>query len=159
DLLARIPEARTNDVLVFDPADEEWPVGINVLAAANAVEKHLLASDLVAIFQRLSTSWGDTMGAVLANAVLAILESESGGTLLDLRRFLLDDKFRKEFLKSVPDDEVQFFWTKAFPLIGTRSIGPILTRLDTFLRSKLIRNIVGQKESRFSFPSILSERK
>ena len=159
EVLARIPEKRIDDVIVFDPSDEEWPVGVNVLAATSSVEKQLLASDLVGIFQRLSTSWGDTMGTVLENAVLAILESESGGTLLDLRRFLIDDKFRRDFLSHVADEDVQFFWAKEFPLIGTRSIGPILTRLDVFLRSKLIRNIVGQKEPRFKFPAILDERK
>ena len=159
EVLGRIPDQRISDVIVFDPSDEAWPIGINVLAATSSIEKQLLASDLVGIFQRLSTSWGDTMGTVLGNAVLAILESESGGTLLDLRRFLIDEDFRKSFLQGVSDEEVQFFWRKEFPLIGTRSVGPILTRLDTFLRSKLIRNIVGQREPRFDFASVIEDRK
>jgi hypothetical protein len=159
EILARIPDKRIGDVIVFDPSDEEWPVGVNVLAATSAVEKQLLASDLVGIFQRLSTSWGDTMGTVLGNAVLAILESEHGGTLLDLRRFLIDDGFRRDFLTEVADEEVQFFWAKQYPLIGSRSIGPILTRLDTFLRSKLIRNIVGQRKPGFDFAAVLDDRK
>jgi len=39
------------------------------------LEKNLLASDLVAVFQRLSTSWGDQMNSVLQNAILAFLEA------------------------------------------------------------------------------------
>lgn len=155
DLLARIPPERTADVVVFDPADEAFPVGLNVLSAQTTLEQQLLASDLVSIFQRLSTSWGDTMSAVLSNAVLAILEHEDGGTLLDLRRFLLDESFRREFLRGVADEEVQFFWTTGFKLIGTRSIGPILTRLDAFLRPKLIRHVVGQRRPKLDFGSIL----
>lgn len=156
DVLARIPDGRQADVVVFDPADEECPVGLNVLSARTTLEKQLLASDLVGIFQRLSTSWGDTMGAVLSNAVLAILEHREGGTLLDLRRFLLDERFRREYLRGVADEEVQFFWTKGFPLIGTRSVGPILTRLDAFLRPKLIRHIVGQREPRCDLGTVMS---
>jgi len=159
DVLGRVPDARMRDVVVFDPADEEWPVGLNVLAASSTLEKQLLSSDLVSVFQRLSTSWGDTMGAVLSNAVLAVLESERGGTLIDLRRFLVDEAFRKQFLKTVTDEEVQFFWTKGFPLIGARSIGPIITRLDAFLRPKLIRHIVGQRAPRLDVASVLSEGK
>lgn len=159
DVLARIPEERHGDVIVFDPADEEWPVGLNVLRATTTLEKQLLASDLVSIFQRLSTSWGDSMGAVLANAVLAMLEHEEGGTLVDLRHFLLDEGFRKQFLRGVTDEEVQFFWTKGFPLVGTRSVGPILTRLDAFLRPKLIRHIVGQRAPRLDVSTVLSDGK
>src|SRR6185295_6852272 len=101
------------------------------------LEKNLLASDLVSVFQRLSTSWGDQMGSVLNNAILAFLESSRGGTLADLRRFLLDTPFRNEFLKTVLDHNVVFYWKKAFPqLSGNKSIGPVLTRLDTFLSRK-----------------------
>jgi hypothetical protein len=159
DVLARIPNERQHDVIVFDPADEEWPVGLNVLLARTTLERQLLASDLVSIFQRLSTSWGDTMGAVLSNAVLAIVEHERGGTLLDLRRFLVDEAFRREFLRGVADEEVRFFWAKSFPLIGSRSIGPILTRLDAFVRPKLIRHIVGQRCPRLDMAAVLGEGK
>jgi hypothetical protein len=159
DVLARIPEERFGDVVIFDPSDEAFPVGLNILSAKTTLERQLLASDLVGIFERLSTSWGDSMGAVLSNAVLAMLEHEQGGTLVELRRFLLDEGFRKQFLRGVADEEVQFFWTKGFQLVGTRSIGPILTRLDAFLRPKLIRHIVGQRTPRLDMASVLSEGK
>jgi len=155
DLMARMPEERIQDIVLFDPSDEAYPVGLNVLSARSAIERQLLASDLVSVFQRLSTSWGDSMGAVLANAILALLEHPEGGTLLELRRFLVDESFRKGFLQRVADEEVQLFWTKSFPLVGTRSIGPILTRLDSFLRPKLIRRIVGQRSPRLDLGTVM----
>lgn len=158
-VLARVPEERIKDVVLFDPFDEVWPVGLNVLSASGEHEKTLLASDLTSVFERLSTSWGDTMGAVLSNAILTVLEHPSGGTLVDLRRLLVDETFRREFLRSVEDEEVQFFWSKSFPAIGTRSIGPILTRLDAFLRPRLIRHIVGQRAPKLDLGSVLAERK
>lgn len=159
DILARIPEERVKDVVVFDPGDEDWIISFNMLSAGSEAEKNLIASDLVGIFKRLATSWGDTMSAVLGNAVLAMLEHPKGGTLLDLRRFLLEDVFRKQFLTEIPDEEIHFFWEKAYSLIGSRSIGPILTRLDAFLRPKLIRYMVGERRSNLNLARIMNEGK
>lgn len=156
DILAHIPKHRQSHVIVFDPADEAWPIGFNILSAASEQEKTLLSSDLVGIFARFSTSWGDTMNTVLGQAVLALLESELGGTLLDLRRFLVDERFRANYLATIPDQEIRFFWEKEYPLIGTKSIGPILTRLDTFLRSKLVRHIVGQKDAKLNLGHVMN---
>jgi hypothetical protein len=155
DLLARLPPARLNDIALFDPSDVEYPVGFNVLAAHSELEKTLLGSDLVGIFRRLSTSWGDQMHAVLANAIQAILESERGGTVVDLRRFLVDPGFRTNFLNGVRDEETVYYWKKEFPLLRGQPQGPILTRLDSFLRPKLIRRMVEQKENRIDFRAVM----
>lgn len=145
-VLAHIPEHRVNDVVLIDPADAEYPVGFNLLRAHSVVEKELLASDLVALFRRYSSSWGDQMGSVLSNAILAILESTQGGTLIDLRRFLIEKPFRAQVLTTVTDEAIRYYWTHEYPLLKTSSIGSILTRLDTFLRPRLIRNMVSQQQ-------------
>lgn len=157
DILARLPEGRAGDVLLLDPSDEEYPVAFNILAAHSELERTLLASDLVAIFRRLSTSWGDQMNSVLANAILAMLESETGGTLLDLRRFLIDPKFRTGFLSTVADPEIRFYWQREFPLLRGNPQAPILTRLDAFLRPRMVRNMVGQRQNRVDFRAAMDE--
>lgn len=159
-LLGAIPPERIRDVVLLDPADVEYPVGFNILHAHSELEKTLLASDLVSVFQRLSTSWGDQMGSVLSHAVLAFLESDRGGSLLDLRRFLLEPAFRNSFLESVRDPEVAYYWRHGFTqLTGNKSIGPILTRLETFLTPKSIRYMVVQRENRLDFADILDTGK
>ena len=160
DILAIIPPERIKDVVLVDPSDEEYPVGFNILSAHSDLEKTLLASDLISIFQRLSTSWGDQMGSVLQNAILAFLESSVGGTLADMRRFLVEPGYRAEFLKTVGDPDVVFYWKKTFlQLTGNRSIGPVLTRLETFLSPKSIRNMVTQQKNRLDFADILDTGK
>ena len=149
---------RYNDVIVIDPADGEFPVGFNILSAHSEIEKDILSSDLVASFKRLSTSWGDQMNSVFANAILAFLENPEGGTLVDLRRFLVEKSFRDAFLKKVADPHVVYYWQHEYPLLKSSSIGSILTRLDTFLRPKLIRNMVAQKKS-IDFEMILDTKK
>jgi hypothetical protein len=160
EVLARIPEHRVEDVVLFDPSDPDYVVGWNILGAHSDVEKEMLASDLVAVWKRLSTSWGDQMSAVLGNAVLAFLESSVGGTLTDLRQFLLDDKFRAAFLGTVRDEHIRSFWKDEFSLlVGKKPQAPILTRLDTFLRSRMVREAVVEREKPLDFRAIMDGKK
>lgn len=158
-LLEYVPEDRLKDVVLIDPSDEEYPVGFNILSAGSDAERNLLASDLVAIFRRLSTAWGDQMNSVLANAILAFLESPQGGTLVDLRNFLVDKEYRLKFLETVKDEGIRYYWTKEFPMLAGKPQGPILTRLDAFLRPKMIRNMVSQKANKLDFPALMNGMK
>lgn len=159
-VLSIIPAHRIKDVVLVDPSDEEYAIGFNILSAHSELEKTLLASDLVSVFQRLSTSWGDQMHSVLQNAILAFLESSRPGTLADLRRFLIEPDFRKEFLKSVSDTNVLYYWHKGFPhLGGNKSIGPILTRLEMFLGRKPILHMVSQPANRLNFGQMMDTGK
>jgi hypothetical protein len=156
ELLSRIPIHRRNDVILFDPSEPDFVIGWNLLAASTDSERDILADDFVGIFRRLSTSWGDQMTAVLSNAVLAFLYSKRGGTLIDLRQFLVDASFRTEFLKTVEDDRTRGFWKEEFPLlVGKRPQAPILTRLDTFLRSRIIRRIVSEMKAQIDFADVV----
>ncbi len=157
-VLKYIPERRIKDVLLIDPTDTAYPVGLNILTAHSDIEKEILSSDLVAAFRKQSTSWGDQMNSVFANAILAFLESTEGGTLADLRRFLIEKNYRDTVLATVTDPTIVYYWQKEYPLLKSSSIGSILTRLDSFLRPKLIRNMVAQKKS-IDFDRLMSEKK
>ena len=159
-VLGSIPPERIADVILFDAADEAYSIGFNILTAHSDLEKTLLASDLISVFQRLSSSWGDQMASVMQNAILAFLESSRGGTLADLRRFLLDAEFRSEFLSTVTDPDLIYYWRKGFPQLGgNKSIGPVLTRLETFLAPKPVRYIVSQQANRLDFADIMDSGK
>ncbi|MFQ5965232.1 MAG: type IV secretory system conjugative DNA transfer family protein [Candidatus Scalinduaceae bacterium] len=158
NVLGYIPEERFDDVVLLDPSDADYAVGLNILSAYSELEKNVLSSDLVDVFRRLSTSWGDQMTSILGNAILAFLESEKDGTLIDMRRFLIEPEFRKSFLGTVKDQEVVYYWQKEFTLLSGKPLGPVLTRLNTFLRPKPIRYMVAQKEG-LNFQDILDNRK
>lgn len=159
-ILGLIPPERIDDVVLVDPADENYSVGFNILSAHSQLEKNLLASDLVSMFQRLSTSWGDQMDSVFRNAVLAFLESDRPGTLHDLRRFLIEPAFRADFLTSVRDSNIIYYWQKVFPQLGSnKSIGPIATRLNEFLMPKPISHMLAQPENRLDFGHIMDTGK
>ena len=159
-ILGVIPQERMNDVVLVDPSDESFSIGLNILSAHSDLEKNLLSSDLVSVFERLSSTWGDQMNSVLQKAIHVFLESNERGTLADLRRFLIEPAYRTEFLKSVRDPELLYYWQKAFPqLTGNRSIGPVITRIDAFLAPKPIRYMVSQTENRLDFGQIMDSGK
>jgi hypothetical protein len=156
--IKHIPDERLKDVILVDPSDSEYPIGLNLLSANSEPEKVILSSDLVSLFRRFATSWGDQMTSVLANAINAMLESSTGGTLIDLRRFLVESNFRSKFLQTVDDPGIQYYWKNEFPLLRKNSVAPILTRLDNFLRPRMVRNMMAQKEG-LDFTDILNSQK
>ncbi|MDO5969320.1 type IV secretion system DNA-binding domain-containing protein [Flavivirga aquimarina] len=145
DILKRIPEHRKDDVIIIDPSDSEHPIGFNLLEAHTEPEKIVLSSDLVSAFKRHATAWGDNMTAVLQNAVNTILESIRGGTIIELKRFLIEESFRNEYLTSVDDPSLHYYWQNEYPMVR-KGIAPLLTRIDTFLRPKLVRYMLAQKQ-------------
>ncbi len=147
DILENIPKERVQDVIMIDPHDAQYPIGLNILVAHSDIEKELLASDLVAVFRRFSTSWGDAMNSVFANAILAFMYNTKQYHLGDLRRFLIEAPYRTQILSTVTDSDIVYYWQHEFPILKSSSIGSILTRLDAFLRPRVIRNMVCQKQS------------
>lgn len=152
EVLRRVPASRADEVVVFDPSDPDWIVGWNILSADTEAERQMLASDLVGVFKRLATSWGDQMTSVLANAILSFLDTPTGGTLADLRRFLVDGDYRRRFVQGIRDPHLASYWQIEFPrLIGRKPQTPILTRLDTLLRNRLVRDVVSMRERHLDF--------
>lgn len=159
-LLAAIPDHRIQDVVLLDPSDESASVGFNILSANSETEKILLASDLVAVFERLSQSWGDQMNIILRNAILAFLESPLGGTLSDMRRFLVDVKYRKEYVQTIGDPDIQYYWQNTFETFASKSsVGAVVTRLEDLLAPKPVRYIVAQDKSTLDFSDIMDSGK
>ena len=158
DVMAQIPETRIDDVILIDPSDSDFPIGFNLLYATTEAEKIVLSSDLVSAFAQHATAWGDQMTSVLSNAINAFLESEKGGTLIELKRFLLEKPFRDSFLETVQDNSILYYWEYEFPMLKKGSLSPLLTRIDTFLRPKIIRSMLAQKTG-VDFAKAMQEKK
>lgn len=144
-VLKRIPEHRIPDVIIIDPADSDFPIGCNILHAQHEHERIVLSSDIVGAFQKQSSAWGDNMTTVLSQAVNTVLYSSDGGTLLELKKLLIEDDFRSSFLTTVDDPTILYFWHHEYPRLK-KGITPLLTRIDTFLRPRVIRNMFAQKQ-------------
>jgi len=89
----------SGDVILFDPSDEQYSTGFNVLSAHSDLEKTCSGVgprvSVSAAFDKL----GDQMGSVLQNAILAFWKAP-GRDARRLAAFLLDSDFRRSFLQN-----------------------------------------------------------
>lgn len=158
-----IPANRINDVVYFNPADMEYPIAFNVVEQVDAHLRHLVASGLIGVFQKLwADSWGPRLEYILRNAILAILDYP-GSTLLAVTRMLSDKAFRKKVIDKIQDPVVKAFWVQEFAgyadKFASEAVSPIQNKVGQFLSSSLIRNIVGQVKSSLDMRDIMDNNK
>src|SRR3989339_2103136 len=158
-----VPKHRINDVIYFNPADLDFPIGFNVLEQVDAGQRHLVVSGLIGVFQKIwADSWGPRLEYVLHHAISALLEYP-GSTLLGIMRMLTDKAFRKKVVEKLSDPVVKAFWLEEYSKYPDRfqaeAIAPIQNKVGRFLSSALIRNILGQVRSSFSMRDIMDNQK
>ena len=94
-LIKAIPSNRINDVIYFNPADQDYPIAFNVMEKVAPEYRHLVASGLVGVFKKIwADSWGPRLEYILRNAILGLLEYP-GSTLLGVTRILVDKSYRE----------------------------------------------------------------
>lgn len=162
-ILDFIPSNRTNDVILFDPSDRDFPVAFNMLENVDPAYNSIVASGLVGIFKKIyAESWGPRLEHILRNTILALLEYPNT-TMLGITRMLQDADFRKKVIKKIEDPIVKNFWINEFekmePRMRSEAISPILNKVGQFLASPIIRNIVGQPKSSVNLRFAMDNKK
>ena len=150
-VLRFVPKNRTNDVIIFDPADREFPIAFNMLEGKNAEQRGLIASGLIGVIKKLNIdSWGPRLEHFLRNTILALVEAPDT-TMLGITRMLVDRDYREKILHFVEDPMVRSFWKTEFDALAPQklaeAVGPIQNKVGQFLATPVIRNIVGQPKS------------
>lgn len=158
-----IPANRINDVVYFNPADIEYPIGFNILETVNPEHQHLVASGLMGVFKKIWPDvWSARMEYILNNTILALL-SYPGTTLLGINRLLADDEYRRRVVSNLKDPVVKAFWQTEFANYSdkfrTEAVAPIQNKIGQFLSASVIRNIVAQVKSRINIREIMDDRK
>ena len=164
-ILDSIPPHRLNDVVIFDPGDNDFPVGLNLLELKPGENKSLVADGLVSVFKKaFSDSWGPRLEYILTNTILTLLSCQNV-SLLAVPRILSDKNYRKFLLKQVDDPVLLKFWEEEYSQLSRTkkdtmdNIGSILNKIGRFTTNPLIRNIVGQIKSTMDFEEIMNNRK
>jgi CxxC-x17-CxxC domain-containing protein len=162
-LIKSIPANRINDVIYFNPADQDFPIAFNVMEEVRPEYRHLITSGLIGVFKKIwADSWGPRLEYILRNAILALLEYP-GSTLLGVTRILVDKKYREKVVEKITDPVVKSFWVDEFTKWNDRVlqevISPIQNKVGQFLSSSLIRNIVGQTASSFDIRDVMDNKK
>ncbi len=158
-----IPPKRINDVVYFNPADTDFPIGFNVLEVKNEEQKHLVASGLMNIFKKIWPDvWSSRMEYILNNTLLALLDYP-GSTLLGINRLLADKKYRKRVVSQLKDPVIKTFWQTEFANYPdrymTEAVAPIQNKIGQFLSASVIRNMVAQVKSTINIREIMDNKK
>lgn len=158
-----IPSYRINDVIYFNPADQEFPIGFNVLETVDERHKHLVAAGLMGVFKKIWPDvWSARMEYIMNNCILGLLDFP-GSTLLGINRLLVDRDFRKRVIGQLKDPVVRTFWVDEYSAWEDRfrneAIAPIQNKVGQFLSASIIRNIVAQVKSTIDVRKIMDERK
>ena len=158
-----IPPNRINDVVYFNPADIDFPIGFNILETVRPEYKHLVASGLMGVFKKIWPDvWSSRMEYILNNTLLALLDYP-GTTLLGINRLLADADYRKRVVRNLKDPVVKAFWQTEFAAYNDKyrqeAVAPIQNKIGQFLSASVIRNIVAQVKSRIDIREIMDNKK
>ncbi|MCY4010607.1 MAG: type IV secretion system DNA-binding domain-containing protein [Candidatus Saccharibacteria bacterium] len=160
--LNNISKSRIKDVVYFNPADADYPIGFNPLEILDERLKVNIASDLVGVMKKMFDSWGPRLEYILRYTILALLDNP-GSTMLDITSMLTNKNFRKKILGNVQDVVVLNFWRKEFDTWDNRfqaeAVAPVLNKVGAFTANPIIRNIIGQPKGSFNIRQIMDEGK
>src|SRR3989339_239438 len=167
DILAQIPPDRAEDVIYFNPADTERPLGMNMLEAQTEQEKHFVATYIVGLMYKLYDPHktgiiGPRFEHAIRNAMLTVM-SEPGNTFVEVVRVLTDSRFVQELLPKVTDPVVRRYWTDQIAQTAdfhkSEVLDYIVSKFGRFVTNRMMRNIIGQSKSAFNIREIMDNQK
>jgi hypothetical protein len=163
ELLDSIPSWRTNDVVYFNPADLDYPIGLNLLQNVVPERRHRIASGVVNAFKSIwRESWGNRMEYILYAAVAALLDCQNT-SILGIQRMLVDRQYRRWVVKQIKDPIVKSFWTREFENYSDQfmqeAIAPIQNKVGQLLMSPPMRNVLGQVKRKVDPRFIMDNRR
>ena len=168
-LLKRVPEERIDDIIYFDPADIEHPVGMNMFEYTTEDQKDFIVQEGISMLQSLFDPqnqgfFGPRGQHMFRNAALLLMSDPAGATFIDIPQCFTDPEFVKSKLKYVTDKAVYDYWTKEFPASQkSNDAGEVITWFSSkwgpFIANTIMRNTLGQVKSGFNIREIMDNKK
>ncbi len=167
EILRRIPPERAEDVIYFNAADTDRPMGMNYLEHKNVFERHEIVNGFLGLMRKMYDPHdqgivGPRFERAVRNSMLAVM-TEPGNTFLEVLRAIIDEKFALSFMDKVDDDEVRNYWLVEMANTEQREkseiLGWLTSKFDRFTTNILIRHIIGQSKSSFDFREVMDNRK
>jgi hypothetical protein len=141
-------------LIVIEPADAEFSIGLNVLEAQEGQQNYVQLAEFAQI---LKARWNlDSFGArteeLLRNGLHVL--ADNGLTLLELSPLLTSAAFRAGCLNRVQNTEVLSYFQTRFDTRSEAMQGvyrdAILNKISGFTTDQRFRHILGQQRSTFS---------
>ena len=165
-VLGSIPKHRIDDVVYFNPSDQERPMGLNMLEAPNENMRDFAVQEMISIFYMLfpPEMIGPMFEHNMRNFMLTLMaDVENPGTIAEIPRMIADDAFQKKWVDKVKDPVVRSFWedemAKTSDYHKSEMMGYLVSKVGRFVENEMMRNIIGQAKSAFNFRQIMDEGK
>jgi len=116
DILGKIPNERLDDVIVFDPSNLEYCVGLNMLEYDTHFpeQKTFIINELMKIFDKLydlKATGGPMFEQYCRNALQLLMDDpQETYTLMEVPKVLSDKEFRHYLLSKCRNILVKEFW-------------------------------------------------
>ncbi len=168
--LGCVPKERAEDVIYFNPADMERPMGLNMLEydPKYPEQKTFIVNELISIFDKLydlKTTGGPIFEQYTRNALLLLMDDPNeGATLMDVPRVMADAAYRKKLLAKCQNIVVKDFWEKEAEKAGGEAslanlVPYVTSKFNTFIANDFMRPIIGQSKSSINFREIMDGKK
>jgi hypothetical protein len=149
-LAASIPDERVPDVVLFDLADYDYPIGLNLLVVPAGLSLDAAAGQIVDALRKMFDYWSERIEQTLYASVRALL-TWKGATIEDIPRLLSDDDFRAQVLAQVDREYDPTFWHYRYNRLAeskrlewTEGADP---RISKLYRTRIIKRIMCQSSS------------
>jgi hypothetical protein len=158
-VIDRLPPNRLDDVVVFDVAERERPIGVNVIAGERP---ELVVDQVVHIFGELygAEGLGPRSRDILHSGLLT-LARVGGYTICELPALLTNVSFRRRLTGAI-DDPLGLgpFWAW-YSALGDSERAAVIAPLMNKLRPFVLRfpNILGQAQPRVSMLDVFTKRR
>jgi len=180
ELLGLIPPERIDDVVLFDPSDLDFPVGLNLLEAKDSNERFFVVREMQAIMRRLlEDQYGAYTSQQIAgpifyqhmqmNTLLAMSDPDHPGTLLEFYQIYQSQNYWKRWIPLKIDDPQLKDWVENFLCQNTytqranggdATMGAYLSsKFTDFIFDPRLRGMFGQPRSSIDFQKVMNEGK
>ncbi len=167
-LMGMVPKERVEDVIYFNPADMDNPVGLNLFEFDTPDQRDFLVQEAIAMLYRLYDPGhtgiiGPRYEHWFRNAALTIMSDPNGSSFIDIPQVFNDNEFAKQKLQFVTDQTVLDFWNKEMAQTSdyhkSEVLGWFVSKFGAFLSNEMMRNIIGQTKSGFNLRDIMDNKK
>lgn len=172
-LLSMIPKERVDDVVYFDPADMDNPVGMNLFEIdpndpdPERTQDYIISETLNMLRSLYDPNnqgiVGPRMFNIVRNAALLLMADPAGGTFMDIPYVLTDPEYAKPKIKYLKNQRAINFWTKEWPASQrSNDAGEVTSWVVSKwadFENTMMSNILGQVHSSLNIREIMDNRK
>lgn len=165
DMLWYFPKERIDDLVYFNAADFDYPIGFNAFEASTDEERDVVTSDLVDMFVMMygEEIFWPRIQDYFRNAALTLMEQPDGGTLCEIVRLFVDPAYQMIKVKNVQNPVVKTRWAKTYNAMGDREKSEMIpyfqAKFSPFVTTPIVRNIIGQPKSSFYISEAMQQNK